>query len=278
MKSLRGQNVLVTGASRGMGVHIASALAREGANLVLTARTVHDLERVADELRMHRAKVVAIRADITRADDRLALIQRAEAEVGQIDVLVNNAGVAHWIPFSKQAPTDIARVLETNLNAPLLLTRLVLPAMIERRSGHVLNIASASGKIGIPYEAAYSASKAGLIEFSNALRMELQGTGVGVSVLCPVYYSSVGGFARQGVPPPRWVGSLSPQRVARAVTRAIRRNEQEVILWRGPGRVVLALNALSPGLRNLLVRLLGAVELNRRLAGEDGSMPKASWD
>lgn len=278
MRDLHGKNVIITGSSRGMGVRIAAAFAREGANLALVARTANDLRSVADELSRHGTRAITIPADITRANDRISLLKRAEAELGQIDVLVNNAGVAHWIPFCDQKETEILQIIETNLMAPLLLTRMVLPAMIERGYGHIVNISSGSGKRGVPYEAAYSASKTGLVEWSNALAMELEGTGVGLSVLCPIYYSTVGGFVRQGLAPPRLMGSLPPERMAQEVIKAIRRNSQEVVLGNGPLRPLLAINALSPRLGNLIVRFMGLAKLNRRLAGVDGGMPKASWN
>ncbi len=278
MRDLHGKNVIITGSSRGMGVCIAAALAREGANIALVARTANDLRSVADELSRHGTRVIIIPADITRANDRINLLKCAEVELGQIDVLVNNAGVAQWIPFCEQKETEILRIIETNLLVPLLLTRMVLPAMIERGYGHIVNIGSGSGKRGVPYEATYSASKAGLVEWSNALAMELEGTGVGLSVLCPIYFSTVGGFVRQGLAPPRLMGSIPPERMAKEVIKAIRRNSQEVVVGNGPLRPLLAINALSPRLGNLIIRFMGLAKLNRRLAGVDGGTPKASWN
>lgn len=277
MKDLHGKNAIVTGSSRGLGVCIAEALAREGANLALVARTTDDLETVANELRKFGTRILTVPADITLERDRISLLKYAETELGQIDVLVNNAAIAQWIPFHEEESEDIVSAIETNLKAPMLLTRVVLPAMIKRGYGHIVNIASVPGKRGIPYEATYSATKAGLVEWTNALWMELEGTGVGVSVLCPIFVSGVGGFARQGLPPPWLIGAVPPEYVAKKVIQSIKMNSQELIVWRRPVRLLLALNALSPSIGNLIIKLLGGSKFNRQLAGGDGRMPAASW-
>ncbi len=221
MKDLKGKNAVLTGGSRGIGPYIARALASEGVNLVIAARTADKLESVAGELTKLGTRVIAIPTDIADESQRAVLLKRAAAELGQIDILVNNAGVVHYAWFSEQEKTDIVETIELNLMAPLFLTREVLPDMLERGTGHIVNISSLAGKKGIPYEAAYAASKAGLIEWSNALRLELEGTGVDVSVVCPVYVSKVGMFAVHGLPAPRLAGSVTPERVANAVIQTI---------------------------------------------------------
>ena len=187
MKEIRGKTAVITGASRGIGVYIAKALAREGVNISLAARSANELESVAQELTRLGAKAVAIPTDITVESDRLSLIRRTKEQLGPIDILVNNAGIVEWTHFYRQKESDIARIVNTNLMAPLLLARMVLPEMIERKSGHVVTISSLSGKKGVPYEAMYSATKAGLFQWANALWLELEGSGVGVSTILPGY-------------------------------------------------------------------------------------------
>ena len=268
MKNLRGRNAIVTGGSRGLGPYIARNLADEGVNIALSARSAELLETVARELSGKGARVIAVPADITVGADRKALVQRAEAELGQVDVLINNAGILHVAEFARQEESEVARTIETNLTGPMLLTREVLPGMLRRASGHVVNISSLAGKRGVPYEAAYAASKAGLIEWSNALRMELEDTGVDVSVLCPVYVSDTGMFAVHGLPAPRLAGSVSAEQVAKAVVRALRTNPQEMLVRPGPTRPLYAMNALWPGFGSRLLKLMGVKDLQRRLVDE----------
>ncbi len=182
MKELRGKNALLTGGSRGIGLFIGRALAAEGVNLALAARSADPLRRAARELSAMGVRAMALPADVTDESSRRVLIERTEAELGSIDLLVNNAGIDQWILFARQKQEDIRRIIEVNLLAPLFLTRLVLPGMLERGRGHIVTISSLGGKKGAPYEASYAASKAGLIEWTNALRLELEGSGVGASV------------------------------------------------------------------------------------------------
>jgi len=276
MKDLKGKNAVLTGGSQGIGPYIARALASEGVNLVLAARSADKLESVAKELTKLGTRVIAIPTDITDEPQRVVLLKRAAAELGQIDILVNNAGVVYYSRFSRQEKAEMVQDIEINLMAPLFLTREVLPDMLERGTGHIVNIASLAGKKGIPYEAVYSASKAGLIEWSNALRLELEGTGVDVSVVCPVYVSKVGMFAVHGLPAPRLAGSSTPEGVANAVIKALKKNLQEVLVRPGPTRPLYALNALSPRLGNLILKIMGVPEFQRKMADSASSKDKSS--
>lgn len=278
MKSLRNKNAILTGGSRGLGPFIARALVREGVNLALAARSAAELDLIAQELKKTGAHVIAIPTDVTIESERAALLRRIEEELGQTDILINNAAIGHFARFERQDESDMIRIIDTNLVAPMLLTREVLPGMLERAHGHVVNIASLAGKRGIPYEAAYAGSKAGLIQWSNALGMELEGTGVDVSVMCPVYVSGAGMFAVHGVPAPRLAGSISPQRVASAVIAALHKGTQEVIVRPGPTRPLYALNELSPRIGRALLKLMGVISVQRRLAdrGEPPTSPPAA--
>jgi short-subunit dehydrogenase len=271
MRDLRGRTAVVTGASRGIGAYIARALARYGVNLALAARSAAELEAVAQEveaLGAVGAKAVAVKTDVTKEKDRKALVERAESELGPIDILVNNAGIEQIIRFSKQDPKVVRAIIETNLSAPLLLAREVLTGMIERERGHIVNIASLAGKKGEPFNAAYSATKAGLIAWTEAVSMELEGTGVSLSAICPGYVSDVGMFAAHGERAPRRAGESPPQKVAQAVVRAIREDRLEMIVNPGANRPLLALNSLSPRLGSSLLKWMGVFEMTRRIADE----------
>jgi len=192
MKNLNDKVAILTGVSRGLGPYIARALAREGTNLVITARTAHRLGEVAQELAGTGVKVVIVPADMTKMADRSKIVDRAISEFGHVDILVNNAGVVHCAEFAEQDEGRISEMIDTNLKAPVLLTHALLPHMLKAGSGHIVNIGSLSGKRGLPNLSIYSASKAALMEWSGALRIELEGTGIDVSVLCPTYVSGAG--------------------------------------------------------------------------------------
>jgi short-subunit dehydrogenase len=254
-----------------VGVYIARALASEGVNLSLVARTCDQLEAVARDIAQMGVCALAIPADITQESDRDALVASAERQLGQIDILINNAAIIQWTAYDKQAPQIITRIIETNLTAPLLLTRKVLPGMLERRSGAIINNVSMAGKKGIPFEAAYAASKAGLLEWSSALRVEFENTGVGITSILPSIITKVGMSANHGLPAPRLAGAVAPEPVARAVIRAIRQNPQEIIVRALPTRPLLALAELWPELGDIMLKIMGVVKLQRRLAAGDQS-------
>ena len=268
MKELRGRSAVVTGASRGIGPYTARALAREGVNLALAARSAEELEKVAQELAGLGVRAVAVPTDVTDDAARRALVERAEAELGPVDILVNNAGIEEVSRFARQAPEGIVKIIETNVIASMLLARQVLPGMLERRRGHIINMASLAGKKGMGFISVYSATKAALIEWTAALRAELEGSGVGVSVICPGFVSQAGMFAGYGRPAPRLAGTVRPERVGSAVVRAIRNDLQEVLVSPSPIRPLLALNTLAPGLGNAVVKRMGIVGMFRGLAEE----------
>ena len=195
MPDLAGRTALVTGASRGLGPLIARALAERGANLVLAARSGDELEAVARSLRSTGGTAVGVSADVTSESGREALLETATAELGGIDVLVNNAGRERAYEFHRLTRDEIVAIVEVNLIAPMLLTHAVLPQMLERRFGHVVNISSLAAKGCPPYTEPYTATKAGLIAFTKSLRAAYRGTGVSASVVVPGFVADVGMFA-----------------------------------------------------------------------------------
>jgi short-subunit dehydrogenase len=265
---LRDRIALVTGCSRGIGPYIARRLAREGVHVAVTARTGAPLDALAAELsRTSGVSAVPLVADLRHAEQRAGLVQRATAALGRIDILVNNAAVEHAGPFPEQPLAVLDEVVTLNVLAPQHLARLALPAMLARRDGHVVNVASLAGKKAVAYDAAYGGSKAALIEWSNALRAELWGSGVRVSVVCPGYVTGVGMFARFGLRAPWLVGSCAPEEVADGVARALRRGAPEVVVNSMPVRPYLALYALAPRLFDVLPRVTGLTAFQRRKAG-----------
>ncbi len=179
---------LVTGASRGIGRAIALRLARAGCRVVALARHASELQAAAEEVATHvqAAAVFTLPADVTDDAQLEAAVRRATAEVGAIDVLINNAGFAP--PRGSVVKTSLAdwdRTLATCLRAPMVLTRLVLPDMLARRRGAIINIASVAARTGRAGEASYAAAKFGLLGFTHALFDEVRGHGIKVTAILP---------------------------------------------------------------------------------------------
>jgi short-subunit dehydrogenase len=254
---------LVTGASRGIGPVLAEALAHRGADLVLAARNAAELEQVAERLRAHGGRVLAVPTDLAVSAERVELVQRAHAELGGIDLLVNNAGLEQLCFFETLSEEDVARYTEVNLTAPMQLTRLVLPGMQSRGRGHVVNIASIAGFGAAAFGETYGATKAGLVGFTRSLRASLktQGSQVSASALCPGFISQAGMFAdiqaAHGVKAPWILGTCTPQAVARALLRVVDRDEPERLIGDRPLRLFFAVGLLFPRLIEQLTLLFG---------------------
>ena len=169
---------LITGGGRGIGEAIARRLASEGARLFLTSRTPKDLERVALETGANFDV-----CDVTQPKEIGALIRK----IGPVDILINNAGIAESAPFVRTDLETWRRVLDTNVTSAFLFCKALVPGMLDRKFGRIVNIASISGKRGGPYLTAYAASKHALLGLSSSLAMELQGTGITVNAICPGY-------------------------------------------------------------------------------------------
>lgn len=270
MRDLNGKTALVTGASRGLGPYIARALADRGMNLVLVARARDGLEAVAAQVRAGGVQAAVVPADVADPAAREALVREAEAAFGGVQVLVNNAGIESTFFYHRLPPEAIERVIAVNLVAPMLLTRLLLPGMLARREGHIVNIASLAGKQGPAYNEPYAASKAGLIGFTQSLRAEYRGTGVSASVVCPGFVREAGMFAdasaRARRQPSRVLGTTTPNAVAAAVVRCIERDLPEVVVNPGPTRLLLAVLALAPSFGEWFARRAGVTDIFRAWA------------
>ena len=181
----RDQTVLVTGASRGIGRSIALRFAEEGARLALAARTENELLQTASLVEQSGARAVAIPTDIRDRAAVEACVARAEAELGPIDVLVNNAGVFLWRPFLELSSEEWDLVLSTNLTGAANFCRAVLPGMIERRRGRIVNVSSIHGVRGEANLAAHSAAKFGLIGLTQSLAREYRSFNIAVNAVCP---------------------------------------------------------------------------------------------
>jgi 3-oxoacyl-[acyl-carrier protein] reductase len=182
---LQGRVALVTGGGRGIGRVTALALAREGAAVAVAARSLDQIEETARQIRGQGGRAVAVQADIRLADQVRRVVETTVQELGPIDILVNNAGVARFAPVIEAKPDDWRAMLEVNLFGPLYCTQAVLPSMIERKRGWIINIASSAGVRGYVEQSGYCASKHALIGFSKVLALETQRHGIRVHCICP---------------------------------------------------------------------------------------------
>jgi short-subunit dehydrogenase len=186
---MRGQTILITGSSRGLGLAMAEEFLRLGARVVLTARDGEELERARHLLLKHTAAdsgaVITVPADLTKQEEAEYLVHRAIEAYGRIDVLVNNAGIITVGPIENQHVEDFRSVMDANFFSQVHCTLAVLPRMLARHAGAIVNITSIGGKIAVPHLLSYSASKFAAVGFSEGLHAELRGKGVHVLTVCP---------------------------------------------------------------------------------------------
>jgi short-subunit dehydrogenase len=256
VEQLRGRNALVTGAAGGIGGYICRALAAEGVGLALSDLAEAPPRDLLDELSGRTIRVESVPANVADREDLKELPARAEEAIGPIDILVNCAGLEFAGRFLDRSEDEITAMIDVNLTATLLLTHAVLPGMLERGRGHVVNIASMAGKIPSPMLAPYSATKHGVVGFTQALRHDLEGSPVGASAICPGFVARAGMYGRlHGVEdPPPPMRPVEPEQVADAVITAIRHDRPEVIVNGSGVRPLIALAAIAPGLFARLAR------------------------
>ena len=230
MKDIGGRVAVVTGASRGLGSYIAETLFDHGMKVVVSARSGDDLEAFCQRLDRNGQRTLAVAADMTSAEDRGRLLDAARQHFGQIDVLVNNAGTDHPERFAEADVKRMRHMIELNLLAPMEITRAILPEMIERGSGHIVNIASVAGLAPTPFGATYSATKHAIVGFTESLRWELDGSGVSASVICPGFIREAGLFHDNTGGSTTRTATSSPQEVADAVVKAITGDKARIIV------------------------------------------------
>lgn len=268
MKELKGRNALITGASRGLGVYIAKKLAAEGINLALAARNVKDLQEVQKIISALGVKAIIFSIDLSENSRINELVLEVEEKLGPIDILINNAGVEFAAPFEEFPVEEIQKSVNVNLLSPMLLSRAVLPRMLTRGRGHIVNISSLAGKTGLPYQAPYATTKAGLVMFSHSLRAELIDQPVGVSVICPGFVSEEGMFARlekDSGKMPKFLKPTTPEKVANAVLKAIKKDMAELIVNPFPMRSGIIMREIFPQISPMLHKITGTTKFAKEI-------------
>jgi 3-oxoacyl-[acyl-carrier protein] reductase len=224
---LDGAVVAITGASRGIGRAVAHAAAAKGAKVGLIARSAADLHKVLESIGTTGATAAADVADRASVESALETLTAA---LGPIDVLVNNAGIGKYAPVLDTDVEDFERLMRVNYFGAVYATKAVLPGMVARRRGHIVNVSSIVGRIGTPFEAAYSASKFALTGLSEALAVEVEPFNIGVSMVSPGPVAT-DFFDTRGVPYARsFPKPVSPEKVANAVVAAVERNRREQLI------------------------------------------------
>ncbi len=251
MRSFQNITALVTGASSGIGKALARELAGQGAHLILVSRNAQRLEQEAEDLRIRFGVTVHVfPGDLSRAENRLELFERTRNAGLAVDLLVNNAGLAHYGPFGETGFEETAAMLDLNVQALTHLTRLFLPGMIEKKTGGILNVASTAGFQPLPCLAVYAATKAFVLNFSEALWAECKGQGVRVFCLCPgntlTRFHQTAGIDRQ-----RMFFSAPASEVARFALRKFLTTDQPSAIYGVWNKMMIYAERLVP--RRLVV-------------------------
>ncbi|MDR6760535.1 3-oxoacyl-[acyl-carrier protein] reductase [Flavobacterium sp. 2755] len=185
MTDLKNKNALITGAGKGIGKAIAIALAKEGVNVILVARTQADVDQLAAEVNQFGVKSLALSADVSDINSVNTAVEKALAEFKTIDILINNAGIGAFGKFLELEPADWERIIQVNLMGTYYTTRAVIPQMIERQTGDIINISSTAGLNGNAVTSAYSASKFAVMGLTDSLMQEMRKHNIRVTALTP---------------------------------------------------------------------------------------------
>ena len=185
MQTIAGKVALITGAGRGIGRATAVAFAQEGIHVGLVGRTLENLQQVAEELKQYDVKVAIAAANVADLDSITVAVESIRGELGAIDILVNNAGISKFGNFMDLTPEEWTNIIDVNVKGVYYTTRAVLPEMMERNTGDIINISSTAGQKGAPITSAYSASKAAVIGLSESLMLEVRKKNIRVTTLTP---------------------------------------------------------------------------------------------
>jgi NAD(P)-dependent dehydrogenase (short-subunit alcohol dehydrogenase family) len=266
---INGRVVAITGAARGLGLATAKALAARGARVAI-GDLDGDLARVEAAALPGPGPHAGYALDVTDPESFEAFLDQA-AELGALDVIVNNAGIMPVGAFAQADPIVTRRQVEINLLGVMTGTRLALDRMLPRGSGHIVNVASAAGRVAVPGEAVYTATKHAVVGFDEALRVELRPKGIDVSTIMP---SLAATELASGMQPPRFVPMVKPEQVARAIVKTLERPKLEVIVpaWTTP--LIRVTLAMPPNLRDKIRHFFRIEEVG----GEIDTSARAAYE
>lgn len=248
---LNNKHILLTGATGGIGRHLALMLARKGANLALAGRDAVKLQALADEIISKGGNAVCVIADFTQPGAAQQIIAETNKKLGSIDILINNAGVLDFIQLEDQSPQRVEQMIHTNVTALIQLTQAVLPQFKAANRGHLVMIGSILGSLGFPYYATYCASKFAVHGFSQALRRELVDTRINITYAAPRSVSTPMNDANTLAMLAKTGGNLDePDKVAAIIVKAIEQEKQEVFIGQ-PESFFAWLNGVAPKIVNL---------------------------
>jgi NADP-dependent 3-hydroxy acid dehydrogenase YdfG len=268
-RSLSGRVVAITGGARGIGQATGEALARRGARIAIGDLDLELAEKTAEQL---GGGAIALRLDVTDRESFEAFLEETERQLGPLDVLVNNAGIMPIGRFADEDDATAERMVDINVHGVIFGTKLAIARMEPRGTGHIVNIASQAGKAGFPGGATYCATKHAVVGLSEAVRAELDGTGVEVSCVMP---GVVNTELASGLVEARGVKNLDPQDVAEAIVDAVETGRFEVWVPRSTKAIATVMNVLPRRGREAIARALRADQV---LAAADPSARAAYED
>lgn len=273
--TLQDKVAIVTGASAGIGHEIAIQLAHQKATVVLAARSEDKLQELSEQLASTGCRTLVMRTDVSDPNDLHQLVESTIATFGRIDVLVNNAGVECFRRFERADMEEILETIEINLTGAIMLTRLVIPHMLQQKSGAIINMASTAGKHCPAYGSVYGATKAGLIGFTQGLRGEYLKQGITATAICPGFTKSGGIYDRivssTGQKTSLALGGTSSGTVAKAVITAIRKGPPEMIINWPPIRPAMVLREMFPRLGEMLATAVSRSFVKRAADAADAA-------
>ena len=278
--AFRGQVVIVTGASAGIGKALALQLAAQGAKVAIAARRVERLEQVAAECRALGGEVLVVPTDVSDEAQCKALVEKTVAAFGRLDMLINNAGMAASALFEEFPDLSLFRhTMDINFYGAVYCTYYALP-YLKQAKGRIVAISSVGGKATMPYNTPYCASKYGMHGFYEALRMELAQHGVGITIICPWWVATefhTVQLTKNGLPRGAERGrdmytdkTMSAERCAEITLRAAYKRRREVLM--GPGALAVWLKVLAPGLLDWVTVKIFMGSITRRAKAAQAKM------
>ncbi|MBI4056995.1 MAG: SDR family NAD(P)-dependent oxidoreductase [Elusimicrobia bacterium] len=251
-EKLKDKVVLVTGASSGIGWATAIAFAQKGCRVALAARRVNKLEELSRKIQSEGATALVLACDVSNSSQVRSVVQKTIDTWGRVDYLINNAGYDNSRPLTDLDLATLEKIIDTNLMGTIYMTHTLLPHMRKHGSGHIVNVSSINGLVGLPYKAAYCASKFGVVGFTQALRAELRGTGITLTAFCPGTVSTP--MTEEVLKNRKLVMAIRPksaEQVARVIVKCCLKKTPEKIYGEVPGLLIKLLQ-LCPGFADWL--------------------------